>query len=99
MQYQNDLLVGNMNNGELYHFDLNDKRTDLVINGSVAEKASDNLKEAKPQILLTGLGNITDLETADDGYVYFSTVAKATENNNSPVYSEGSIYRLKGPGK
>ena len=44
-QYENDLFVGDMNRGRIYHFDLNKNRTALVLNGSLADKvagSSDN---------------------------------------------------------
>src|ERR1051325_10953874 len=40
-QYQNDMFVGDIKNGNLYHFKLNQDRTGLLLNDTLANKVSD----------------------------------------------------------
>src|SRR2546426_3849630 len=60
-QYQNDLLVGDYNNGNLYHFKLNQNRTALVLSGTLANKIAYTPKDSQPVIFGRGFdGGITD---------------------------------------
>jgi aldose sugar dehydrogenase len=81
-QYQNDMFVGDYNNGNLYHFKLNQNRTGLVLGNTLADKIANTPEDAKPVIFGTGFdGGITDLQVGADGYLYVLTFA-------------GSIYRI-----
>ncbi len=40
-EYVNDMFVGDVNNGRIYHFDLNEDRTELVLEGPLADKITD----------------------------------------------------------
>ncbi|HZA63553.1 MAG TPA: PQQ-dependent sugar dehydrogenase, partial [Nitrososphaeraceae archaeon] len=44
-QYENDLFIGDANNGNIYHFDLNNDRTELVLQGQLTDKVADNISE------------------------------------------------------
>jgi aldose sugar dehydrogenase len=68
--YKDDLFVGDVNNGNLYHFDLNKDRSGLLLNGPLQDKIADNREELKNVIFATGFGNILDLEVGPDGYLY-----------------------------
>ena len=61
-QYQNDMFVGDIINGNLYHFKLNEQRMGLLV-GKVA---------ANPQAIVfgNGFGGITDIQVGPDGYLY-----------------------------
>jgi len=81
-QYQNDMFIGDYNNGNLYHFKLNQSRTGLVLSNSLADKIASTPEDAKPVIFGTGFdGGITDLQVGPDGYLYVLTFA-------------GAIYRI-----
>jgi glucose/arabinose dehydrogenase len=81
-RYQNDMFVGDYNNGNLYHFKLNQNRTGLVLGNSLVDKIAYRPEDAKPVIFGTGFdGGITDLEVGPDGYLYVLTFA-------------GAIYRI-----
>lgn len=82
-QYQNDMFVGDYKNGNLYHFKLDQARTGLVLNGTLANKISNTPQDSQPLIFASGFdGGITDLQVGpDDGYLYVLTFA-------------GSIYRI-----
>jgi aldose sugar dehydrogenase len=83
-QYQNDMFVGDIKNGNLYHFKLNQDRTGLVLNDTtLSNKISNTPQDSQPLILASGFdGGITDLQVGpEDGYLYVLTFA-------------GSIYRI-----
>ena len=84
-QYQNDMFVGDNNNGNLYDFKLNQSRTGLVLNGTLANKIANTPQDTQPVLFASGFdgsGGITDLQVGpDDGYLYVLTLA-------------GSIYRI-----
>ncbi|MBA3751160.1 MAG: PQQ-dependent sugar dehydrogenase, partial [Nitrosopumilus sp.] len=87
-EYENNLFAGDINNGYLYRFALNDDRTGILINNSFVgdiESLSDNEvdvpKESEPLIFGQGFGGITDIEVGPDGYLYILTYA-------------GDLYRI-----
>jgi glucose/arabinose dehydrogenase len=81
-QYENDMFVGDIKKGNLYHFDLNQARTGLVLNGTLANKISNTASDSEPIIFATGFEEgITDLQVGPDGYLYVLTLA-------------GSIYKI-----
>jgi aldose sugar dehydrogenase len=81
-QYQNEMFVGDYNNGNLYHFKLNQNRTGLILGNTLADKIANTPEDAKPVIFGTGFdGGITDLQVGPDGYLYVLTFA-------------GSVYRI-----
>lgn len=77
-QYQNDIFVGDYNNGNLYHFKLNQNRTGLLLSGTLADKIAQTPQDAKPVMIGSGFdGGITDLQVGPDGYLYILTFAGA----------------------
>ncbi|HET7147099.1 MAG TPA: PQQ-dependent sugar dehydrogenase [Candidatus Nitrosopolaris sp.] len=80
-QYQNDMFVGDYNNGNLYHFKLNKNRTALVLGATLDSKIARTAQDANPVILGSGFGAITDLQVGLDGYLYVLTFG-------------GAIYRI-----
>jgi glucose/arabinose dehydrogenase len=105
-QYKNDMFVGDFHNGYLYHFDLNKKRTGLVLNGSLADKVVNNPNELKNGRILfgKGFGGITDIQVGPDGYLYVFSLYQGSEDcgvktNSSRciVYGSsppGTIFRI-----
>jgi hypothetical protein len=49
-QYENDMFVGDISKGRIYHFDLNTDRTVLALDGSLKDKIADGNKELKEKI-------------------------------------------------
>ena len=94
-EYRNDLFVGDRNNGDLYHYDLNRNRTNIILNASLTDKANNSNGQPNANLLLTGLGGITNIMTGKDGYVYFTTIDNSTQPGESASLT-GSIYRFKG---
>jgi aldose sugar dehydrogenase len=81
-QYENDILVADVNTGRIHHFELNQNRTGLLLNGSLSDKVGDTYDETEPLVFARGFGMITDLEIGPDGYLYVV------------VLNEGKIYRV-----
>ena len=75
--YQNNMFVGDINNGLLYRFVLNEARNDLSFDNGYAENTApladrevNDPKENQPIVFGQGFGGITDLQTGPDGYLY-----------------------------
>jgi len=81
IQYENDIFVGDISKGNLYHFDLNEDRTQLVLEGPLSDKVADADDENEGVIFGQGFGAITDIEVGPDGYLYV-------------VGIQGTIYRI-----
>jgi aldose sugar dehydrogenase len=81
-EYKNDIFVGDVHNGRIYHFKLNQNRTALLLNESLSDKIADTDDELDGVVSADGLGSITDIEIGPDGYPYFVD------------YIGGKIYRI-----
>lgn len=81
-EYQNDMFVGDVNNGRIYHFKLDQNRTGLLLQGPLGDKVADTDRELDNVTFAGDFGIITDLKIGPDGYLYFV------------VYDEGKIYRI-----
>jgi glucose/arabinose dehydrogenase len=68
-QYHNDMFVGDAL-GRIYHFDLNENRNALDLNGTLKDKIANNETELKDSIFGEGFNTVTDLEVGPDGYLY-----------------------------
>jgi len=80
-QYENDMFVGDFNNGNIYHFDLNENRTELILPGSLKDKVSVNSTELQDIVFANNFGGITDLLVGPDGYLY--------------VAADGKIFKIR----
>src|SRR5215208_5288716 len=88
-QYQDDIFVGDIINGNIYHFDLNKERTELLLpfNSSLSDKIVSSNETDDEIIFGKGFGGITDIEVGpDDGYMYVLTFDGS---------GKGTIYRIK----
>jgi aldose sugar dehydrogenase len=88
-QYKNDIFVGDIINGNIYHFDLNKERTELLLppNSPLLDKViSGNETGYNNEIVFgKGFGGVTDIEVGlKDGYLYILTFSKG----------QGTIYRI-----
>ena len=82
-QYRNDIFVADITQGNIYHFDLTGNRTNLILNGLLNDKVSNNSTENQDIIFGEGFGGISDLEVSPyDGYLYVVSLG------------HGSIYRI-----
>lgn len=95
--YQYDLFAADINNGNVYHFDLtannnnntidnkaNNNRDSLLLDGQLSDRIANTTEESNEALFATGFAGVTDLEVGPDGYLYILTFHK----------SQGSIYRI-----
>jgi aldose sugar dehydrogenase len=78
-QYQNDMFVGEVHSGRLYHFKLNEERTDLILSESLANTRvieTPNDPSLDEITFGEGFGGITDLEVGPDGYLYVVSIGQ-----------------------
>ena len=85
-EYAYNLFVGDINNGNLYYFELNDERTGIRLDdedlGDLTDQVADDQQELSEIILGDGFEEgITDIETGPDGFLYILTF-------------NGNIYRI-----
>ena len=76
-EYQNNMFVGDVNNGLLFRFILNEARDDLSFDKGYVEKTApladsevNDPKENQPIVFGQGFGGITDIQIGPDGYLY-----------------------------
>jgi aldose sugar dehydrogenase len=81
-QYQNDIFVGSVKGGRIFNFNLNDNRTELVLDSPLDDKMADTDEELQDVTFGSNFGIITDLEVGPDGYLYVVS------------YGHGEIYRI-----
>jgi glucose/arabinose dehydrogenase len=82
-EYENDMFVGDIKNGNLYHFELDKQRTGLLLDGPLADKVASN-EEINQAVFAQGFGGITDIEVGPDGYLYILTFGE----------EDGAIYKI-----
>lgn len=75
-QYVNEMFVGDVHNGRIYHFDLTSDRTHFALPPELASKVIKNPKANGIDKILFGeeFGGITDLKLGPDGYLYVVSV-------------------------
>jgi aldose sugar dehydrogenase len=87
-QYVNDMFVGDVHFGNIYHFDLTEARTELILGGLLIDKVADSDSELEESadgggiVFGKGFGGITDLEVGPDGYLYVVSIG------------HGAVYRI-----
>ena len=83
-QYRNDIFVGSVHNGHIYHFKLNQDRNDLLLPQGLEQRLIQNPINvgAEDVIFGTGFGGITDLSVGPDGYLYVVSIG------------QGKIFRI-----
>lgn len=74
--YENDMFVGDVHNGRIYHFDLTPDRKDLVLPQALSSRIIE--KPSSPGVSSIvfgeGFGGITDLEMGFDGNLYVVSI-------------------------
>jgi aldose sugar dehydrogenase len=80
--YENDLFVGDINKGRIYHFDLSENRTELILEGDLKDKVANSNKESRDAIFAGGFGGITDIQVGPDGNLYVLS------------YPYGKVFRI-----
>jgi glucose/arabinose dehydrogenase len=81
--YQNNLFVGDINNGNLYFLTLNPARNGFVLNQpGLSDLIVDNPQELASITLGNGFSGITDFQTGPDGLMYVLS------------FGSGKIFRI-----
>ena len=86
-EYAYNLFVGDINNGNLYYFELNDNRTGIKFDSNdleedLTDQVADDEEELSQIVFGSGFeGGITDIETGTDGFLYVLTF-------------NGNVYRI-----
>ncbi|MGH9978823.1 MAG: PQQ-dependent sugar dehydrogenase [Nitrososphaeraceae archaeon] len=83
--YENDLFVGDIHAGNMYHFKLNQDRTELALVEPLNDKIADTGEETVTDTVLfaTGFAGISDIEVSPyDGYMYVVSLG------------QGKIFRI-----
>jgi glucose/arabinose dehydrogenase len=88
-QYANDMFVADINNGRLYHFDLNQDRTGLLLEAPLEDKVADTVPELDSVIFGTGFRSISDIEVGPDGYLYLLLFGPGKIMRIAPASAEG----------
>jgi glucose/arabinose dehydrogenase len=77
-QYENDMFVGDISNGTIYRFELNENRSAFALEGTLDDTVANTPEEAEDVIFGTGFGGITDIKTGPDGYLYILSFVDGT---------------------
>jgi glucose/arabinose dehydrogenase len=77
-EYENDMFVGDISNGTIYRFELNENRSAFVLEGALDDTVANTLEEAEDAIFGTGFGSISDIKTGPDGYLYILSSVDGT---------------------
>ena len=83
-KYKNDIFVGDINYGNIYHFKLNKDRTGFILNGALADKVASGEDVTEQIEFAEGFGGITDLKIGPDGFLYVLIFQN----------EDGRIYRI-----
>jgi aldose sugar dehydrogenase len=102
-EYRNDVLVGDFNYGNIYHFKLEEDRENLALGGNLSDSIADHPDEMKETIFAQGPGGIVDIQIGPDGYIYVLSLL-ATNSDCDPVLAgcvvpdssrlEGVIHKI-----
>jgi aldose sugar dehydrogenase len=80
-RYKNDMFVGDFHKGNLYDFNLNKKRTELSLKGSLKDKIANNDSDELNKVIFgKGFGGITDIQVGPDGYLYVLSLYQGGDN-------------------
>jgi glucose/arabinose dehydrogenase len=88
-RYANNIFVGDITNGNLYFFEVNQNRTGFVFDNPdiQTDLVADDEEQLDDITLASGFGGITDIETGPDGLLYILTFDQESDG-------EGKIYKI-----
>jgi glucose/arabinose dehydrogenase len=87
-EYKNDMFVGSVD-GRIFHFDLNENRTELLLKDVLEDKIATDSTEYGDILFAEGFSIITDLKQGPDGYLYVVSGLKGSKAENL-----GAVYRI-----
>ena len=85
-EYKNDIFVGSVEKGTIYHFPLTEDRKSLSLTDDLADLVFNKKDNASQIIFGLNFGIITDMDVGPDGYLYVVSGNRGTD--------EGAIYRI-----
>jgi aldose sugar dehydrogenase len=85
-QYKDDVFVGDVR-GNIYHFNVDKDRTDLLLNGPLADEVANDFSEIEDLIFARFPGVITDMKVGPDGYLYILLYQVLGQE-------DGELYRI-----
>jgi glucose/arabinose dehydrogenase len=88
--YENDMFVGSVDGGRIFHFDLNENRNQLLLKGPLEDKIATDSTEYGEILFAEGFSIITDLKQGPDGYLYIVSALKQSKTEEKP----GAVYRI-----
>ena len=85
--YENDMFVGDVHNGRIYHFDLTPDRKDLILPQELASRVIEKPSSPGVSSIVFGEGfaGITDLEVGPDGNLYAVSIGLGSIFQISPA--------------
>ena len=93
--YENDIFVGSVKDGKLFHFELNNLRNGLYLQGVLSDKVATNKDEFGSILFAEGFNYITDLKVGpEDGYLYIVSGFKAKQIKTEKVLKTGTVFRI-----
>jgi glucose/arabinose dehydrogenase len=85
-EYKNDIFVGSVERGMIYHFNLTNDRKSLSLTGDLADLVFNKKDNASQIIFGQNFGIVTDMKVGSDGYLYVVSGDRGID--------EGAIYRI-----
>jgi aldose sugar dehydrogenase len=85
-EYENDIFIGSVKNGVIYHFALDNDRKSLSLGGDLSDSVLNRKDNARQIIFGENFGIVTDLQVGPDGYLYIVSGNRGTD--------AGAIYRI-----
>jgi glucose/arabinose dehydrogenase len=85
--YENDMFVGDVHNGRIYHFDLTPDRKDLILPQELSSRVIEKPTSPGVSKIVFGEGfaGITDLEVGPDGNLYVVSIGLGSIYQISPA--------------
>ncbi len=80
-EFENDMFVGDFNNGYLYHFDLTEDRKGLKLSGALQDKKAQTPQELENAVFGRHFGPITDIKVGPDGFLYVLSLAQTDDES------------------
>ena len=85
-QYKDGVFVGDVR-GNIYHFNVDKDRTDLLLNGPLADEVANDFSEIEDLIFARFPGVVTDMKVGPDGYLYILLYQVLGQE-------DGELYRI-----
>lgn len=100
-EYENNIFVGDIRNGNLYFFELDRARDGIELDkvqqkSGLSDLVVNNEEELSSITFGSGFGGITDIETGPEGYLYILSYFKEDESKyfNMSLKNNGTIYKI-----